>query len=251
MIKYHAISCTLILHLILYTIKFGSMPTRSLLLAILMVILSPGASAQDSLAFGDKPRISDGLMGKIYYIPAGTDSLPDFDTLKRKGTIYIKTFNIPVRNWETGFPGLPGRNEWFAIVYTGSFLVKRAGHYNFRILSDDGSKLYIDNQLVINNDGIHGPASKLGDVLLDESNHQIRLEYFQGPKTQIALQLFVSMDNEVEQVFPGNYFTLTTPQEEKTPWLKYILIAAVLIFLLLLLFGLRRKRKRRPKNNGV
>ena len=212
----------------------------------LVMLLAVHLNAQDSLAFGDKEYREDALRGKIYFIPAGTDSLPDFDTLKSRGTVYSPRFDVSARSWTSGFPGVPDRNEWFGIVYSGMFNVKRAGHYTFRLLSDDGARLYIDDHLLIDNDGIHGPVSKLEDTLLDESNHRIRLEYFQGPKTQIALQLFVSFDKEAEQIFPGNYFTLIAPKEPKIPFKTYLVIGAIVLFLVLILI-LKRMFKRKKK----
>ncbi|HSU28023.1 MAG TPA: PA14 domain-containing protein [Chitinophagaceae bacterium] len=200
----------------------------------------------DSLAFGDKKKIPDGLKGKIYFLAENTEKLPYFDTLKSMGELYVKKLDIPERPWTTGFPGVSGRNEWFAIVYTGYFRVKKAGHFTFRLLSDDGAKLYIDGKLVINNDGIHGPGARLGDVDLNSSKHSIRVEYFQGPAVQIALQLFVTMGNEVEQIFPGDNFVLSSPADSKSSWLKYGLYIAILLILLLLFVWWKRRSKKHP-----
>ncbi len=57
-----------------------------------------------------------------------------------------------------GFPGIDNRFEWFAIDYTGNFWIARGGKYKFALNSDDGSKLYIDDTLVIDNDGQHPDA---------------------------------------------------------------------------------------------
>ena len=49
--------------------------------------------------------------------------------------------------------------EHFAIRFRGELAVDTPGTYTFWLLSDDGSKLYINDDLVINNDGIHGITS--------------------------------------------------------------------------------------------
>jgi hypothetical protein len=215
-----------------------------LLVTIFPLLIPLCLKAQtDSLAFGDKKWISDGVKGDIYFLQAGTQALPDFDTMKSAGTIYAKKIDVPERSWTTGFPGVPDRIEWFAIVYNGSFKVKKPGHYTFRLLSDDGAKLYIDHNLVVDNDGVHGPGSRLGDKQLDGSRHSFRLEYFQGPQTQIALQLFATLDKETEQVFPGDNFILTTPVKQKA-WICWLIYSGVgLIVLILLFLWFKRKRK--------
>jgi hypothetical protein len=48
----------------------------------------------------------------------------------------------------------------FAIEYKGDFRVKTPGHYKFRLMSDDGARLFIDGKMVIDNDGVHAPSSK-------------------------------------------------------------------------------------------
>jgi hypothetical protein len=73
--------------------------------------------------------------------------------------------------------------------------------YKFRLLSDDGSKLYIDSILIIDNDGTHAPKSITGEIYLSPGTYPIRVDYFQGPKMQIALQLFVTLPGEEERLF--------------------------------------------------
>lgn len=199
--------------------------------------------AQDSLAFGDKKWVNEALMGRIYFLPDTTKQLPDFDTLKVQGTLYSKKIDVPLRNWTSGFPGVPGRNQWFAVVYTGHFKVKKTGSYIFRLLSDDGAKLFIDKKLIIDNDGIHGPGSRLGEVKLDDSKHSIRLEYFQGPPTEIALQLFATLEKENEQIFSSENFVIITPPKKK-PWINWLIyIGAGLLLLLIFWMWLRKKRR--------
>jgi hypothetical protein len=222
---------------------------NSWVLCILFIVftqlLTTGSNAQDSLAFGDKKWVDEALMGRIYFLPDTTRSLPVFDTLEIKGTIYSKKIDVPTRNWTSGFPGVPDRKEWFGVVYTGNFKVKKPGNYIFRLTSDDGSKLYIDKKLVIDNDGIHGPNSKLGTVELDDSKHSIRVEYFQGPASQIALQLFATIGNDNEMIFSSDNFSFITPPEKK-PMTKFLIYIGAGLLLLLLLFIWFRKKKRMP-----
>jgi len=197
----------------------------------------------DSLAFGTDKISGEALTGKVYIVPEQSNNLPHFDTMKPIATIYTKTIDVAPREWTAGFPGIPDRKEWFGIVYTGKIKVAKKGKYTFRLLSDDGSKLYIDNKLVIDNDGLHYPESKLGDVNLSTGDHTIKLEYFQGPAAHIALQLFVTYEKDSEQPFPGSNFTLSTPGSS-TSFTTYLIYAGIgLVVLLILWLLIRRKRK--------
>jgi hypothetical protein len=146
--------------------------------------------------FGTKEEICYGLKGDIYFIEEGTRRLPDFSTLRPVGTVYATQLNITPRSFRQGFPGVTGRFEWFAIDYNSRFLVEQAGMYRFRVNSDDGAKIFIDNWLIIDNDGIHGPAIQESAVPLQEGAHRIRVEYFQGPRVQVALVLEIAGEGE-------------------------------------------------------
>lgn len=55
--------------------------------------------------------------------------------------------------------------------------------------SDDGSKLYIDDRLVIDNDGIHSAVTLVRSTEMTHGVHRIRVSYFQGPRDEVALML--------------------------------------------------------------
>ena len=76
-----------------------------------------------------------------------------------------------------------------------------AGTYQFRINSDDGTKLYIDGELVLDNDGVHPPRSRSGSVDLEAGDHELVLEYFQGPRYHICLQVWVTAPGAEEEIF--------------------------------------------------
>ena len=211
---------------------------------VITCILPFRLAAQNDKVFGDSIFISDGLTGKVFLLPQNTRKLPDFDTLKPLDIIYTKTINIPPRNWSSGFPGIPALFEWFGLEYAGTFKANKAGQYLFRLNSDDGSKLIIDGKLIINNDGQHGTVSKTGKVLLDDSRHSIKIQYFQGPRYQIALQLFAGLENSKEEIFPGNNFILYAQSQQ--PGILYwllVLFGIILILIILLFWRKRRKEK--------
>ena len=51
--------------------------------------------------------------------------------------------------------------------------------YHFETVSDDGSRLLINDELVVDNDGLHSKTSKSGSVFLDKEMYKIVVEYFE------------------------------------------------------------------------
>ena len=106
--------------------------------------------------------------------------------------LYTTSLDIPLQAFDQGFPGVPERFEWFGIDYTGNIWIPKSGRYRFTLESDDGSALFIDNRVIINNDGIHGIMLKKGSVHLKAGTHLIHFAYFQGPRIHLGLRLQVA-----------------------------------------------------------
>jgi len=171
---------------------FRQSGARVLLAVVCLTPAVSRAQSDDLATFGTTVVIPGGLTGKIYFLRPNTWVLPDFERLEPVGTIYAKGLYIYPRDFREGFPGITDRVEWFALDFTGRFYIDKPGDYEFKVESDDGSKLYIDQRLVIDNDGDHPPLARSSIVNLSGGIHSIRLSYFQGPRFGLALMLSVS-----------------------------------------------------------
>jgi hypothetical protein len=177
-----------------------------LFVALVFFLVAP-AVAQDKVpTFGITVVIPSGLQGQIYNLRRNTPKLPDFRKMKPRGSIYTTSLNIPLQDFRQGFPGVTKRYEWFAIDYTGRFWIEHPGRYRFVLTSDDGSLLYIDDQLVVDNDGIHGVKDERGAIDLSGGVHRIRVSYYQGPGTGVALVLKVAPPGEEFRIFSTDEF---------------------------------------------
>lgn len=67
----------------------------------------------------------------------------------------------------------------FRITWSGTFLAARSGHHLVNIASDDGSKVWIDDVLVVDNGGQHPRLWRTGVADLSPGPHTIRIEYEQ------------------------------------------------------------------------
>ena len=72
------------------------------------------------------------------------------------------------------------RDEKYGFEFSGYFKAPQDGIYQFWTRSDDGSCLYINSQLIVNNDGHHGARDINGFAALKAGYHQIKVLYFNG-----------------------------------------------------------------------
>jgi PA14 domain len=161
--------------------------------------------ANGETPFGGGTETPDSLRGTVYFIPVGTTKFPDVTSLKPAGVLFTKTLNIPPRDFTSGFPGIDNRTEWFAIRYESAFNVATEATYALRLVSDDGTIVYIDDMKILDNDGLH-PAQMRGQAVhLVAGKHTVRVDYFQGPRATIALQLLTSLTDQPEKPFSTSF----------------------------------------------
>jgi alpha-L-fucosidase len=83
------------------------------------------------------------------------------------------------------------RKDRFGFRFEGYLMVNSDDLYELFIASDDGSKLYIDDELIIDNDGDHGTVEKAGKAALKKGFHKVRVDYFDSGGDN-ALHLSIS-----------------------------------------------------------
>jgi hypothetical protein len=130
------------------------------------------------------------------------------------GNFILPNLNIPDSQAVNGFPGMPKALqdlvgiEGYALDCNGYLNIQTSGQHTLKLLSDDGSRLSIeDDYLVIENQGLHAPVTKSITGNLNRGQNKINVVYYQGPVTQIALELRLSGPNTLEAVVPASAFT--------------------------------------------
>jgi alpha-L-fucosidase len=84
------------------------------------------------------------------------------------------------------------RVDKFAFEFSGYIKIDKDGVYDFFIASDDGSKLFIDDEEVVDNDGDHGTVEKTGRAALKKGYHKIKVLYFDsggGNELKVLIQV--------------------------------------------------------------
>ncbi len=106
-----------------------------------------------------------------YYQPNPSDvAIETLARLKPKTSGLAPQITIDV-------PQLQKRDE-FALKFTGSLLIDKPGKYTFYLSSDDGSRMYLNNELFINNDGLHGMIEKSNSIELPAGAVPLVVTYF-------------------------------------------------------------------------
>jgi hypothetical protein len=73
--------------------------------------------------------------------------------------------------------------------------------YQFYTFSDDGSVLFINGQMVVDNDGAHSLRRANGKVALEAGFHELRVLYFENYMGEF-LEVGMSSRNMREDVIP-------------------------------------------------
>ena len=103
------------------------------------------------------------------YFKGEWDLLPGFEKMTPVKKGILPGFSFTPRDKEDNF----------GFQYTGFIKVPKDGVYTFFTESDDGSRLFIGDELVVDNDGLHGMQEQDGVIALAAGLHSIRVEYFE------------------------------------------------------------------------
>jgi alpha-L-fucosidase len=104
------------------------------------------------------------------YFEGNWERLPDFSSMK-----VLKEGTIP------SFVLVPEKAaDYYGVEYTGFINIPVDGVYTFYTASDDGSRLFIGDKLIVDNDTQHGTIEKSGSIALAKGLHPIRVAFFES-----------------------------------------------------------------------
>ena len=98
----------------------------------------------------------------------------------RFSTVEQLTGATPLREGVAQNIELPGfeRDEFIGLQFTGYIRVPTSGVYSFYLTSDDGSRLTIGGEIVIDHDGFHRATERTGVIALETGYHQFMVGFF-------------------------------------------------------------------------
>ncbi len=119
-------------------------------------------------SYGNDSLRLENLTYKLY--SGSADHIPSFDTLT-----FVKEGKTPFIEVESASDLL----DHYAIAYTGTLHVPTSGDYFLKTAIDDGGDLYIDDSLVVHNQGDPGRGQMATILPLEAGEHAFRLTYYQ------------------------------------------------------------------------
>ncbi len=103
-----------------------------------------------------------------YFEGSGWSFIPVISSLKAKKS---------GKKYEFRIDDINDRGDQFVIRFVSYIQIDQDGSYKFYTNSDDGSKLYINDDLIVDNDGDHGTIERAGSIDLKKGLHKITVDY--------------------------------------------------------------------------
>lgn len=142
---------------------------------------------QKSITLSDlKPGLTCGFFGGGYKTSTALTGSPDQS---------FTVANIQV----------PKESDSFGLKFDGYIYIPETGIYSFFFTCDDGGILYIGDQVVVDNDGLHSPLLKSGQIALEKGLHPFKLDFIEGGGGY-TLKLDYSYKDSKPESIPDSWF---------------------------------------------
>ncbi len=119
--------------------------------------------------YGNDTLTTSNVQYTYYEVETPITSMPPFDSLQPIETGSTEIMDVL---------DLSKRRDGVAFQFTGKLNVITPGDYLFHQYSDDGSQLFIDGEMLVDNDGKHDLEAKRGLIYLTAGSHDIQIDYF-------------------------------------------------------------------------
>ncbi len=126
---------------------------------------------------------------KYSYYEGVWDSVPDFSKLtpKKNGTTGNIDLNFALKK------------DSFGVQFEGYLHITKKDLYELWITSDDGSKVYLNNQLLFDNDGLHSADSPVAKVVpLNPGYYPLRIDYFERTGGEAVTLGYVAVGKKIQ-----------------------------------------------------
>jgi len=150
----------------------------------------PGDDVQVGIFFEGYGQTDGTFTGEYYN--GSTGGSPDFGEL----VLVREDFEINF-DWGLGSPDPLVQADGFQVRWTGTIYAEESGTYYFNAYTDDGLRLFIDEQSVIDYWWDTSPANYYGQIDLDQGLHDLEMEYYENSGGAVA-QLYWTPPNGVE-----------------------------------------------------
>ncbi|HEY5911734.1 MAG TPA: PA14 domain-containing protein [Verrucomicrobiae bacterium] len=186
-----------------FTWTNASIGTHRLLAKARDSSLAVGVSAAVTITVNPPPvGNGTGLQGDYY------------DNIDFTGTLLRRTDPVVNFNWDSGSPDPSIGADTFSVRWTGKVQPRYTGTFTFYTTSDDGIRLWVNNQIVINNWTDHAPTENAGSIALQAGRfYDIKMEFYENGGGAVA-QLSWSGPNVPKEIIPTTQLYLPSTQNQ-------------------------------------
>ena len=155
--------------------------------------------------------VNKGLIAYLYDLPnpSGYEQFPDVGPLTCHSIRKDRDLNFETAD---SFK-LPFIAETFAVEWFGAVIVEKEGWYTFTTLSDDGVRVWLNGQEIIDDDNLHAPHEKSSERFkLVPGTYPFRMQFFENNQHEVCTLSWQAddlMENEIipKQIVPRKAFT--------------------------------------------
>ncbi|MCB4756392.1 MAG: hypothetical protein LHV69_05055 [Elusimicrobia bacterium] len=119
-----------------------------------------------------------------------------------------KTINF---NWTRKAPSTNFNTDNFSVRWSGWITIPKDSEYVFYTISDDGVRLWIDDNILIDNWAVHFNQLDQGTARLTRGPHKLKLEYFQNTGGAIIQLLWKKPGGLFKQIVSPAYLRSSRP----------------------------------------
>ena len=150
-----------------------------------------------------------------------------YDVINRNGTFSNTPFKTEIVNntinywWNTGNVGTSGKRDYVGLKIKGFIKSPDDGYYKFKVRTDDGFVLYIDNKPVINSYILQAPTwRESGPIKLERNKfYKFEIKWYEWGGHAV-MELYWMRPNNRWEVIPRNFFYLFALEPKKF-WISW------------------------------
>ena len=167
---------------------------RAMWSALALLAVAPAASSQEP-----QDDMRPGLVVEFFNIGKAIEGFPTIPP-ERKPDLRRVDRQINYEQTADTFPGTDMADHFYA-RWSGRIKIPRDGKYTFFTESDDGSRLWIDGKVVVDNGGLHAMEEKSGEVDLKAGEHDLKVELFENDG-DVGCKLSWEAPNAAKEILP-------------------------------------------------
>jgi len=173
-------------------------------------ILTPHSLAQET---------DPGVTFRVYAVDGNLQQIPE---IAPDQTPNLDELRDSIDAETDDFGGIPLP---YVTHVTAELLIKEPGEYAFMLTSDDGSRLTLNGEVLIDHDGLHGAISKTSErVFLEQGAHPLRVDHFEaGGASVLKLEWIGPNDLDYSVISSENLRTQRDLTRVTSPGVKQII----------------------------